>query len=597
MFTRIWGGLVGITLLGLLWLSGPYLVSAYYLDRGAVLVAEGNSQTAISYLKTALRFDPDNDQVYRRLARAYLQLDKPEQALEAAQQALSLSPDNPLLQLELGDVYDYLGDVEQAIVHYEAGLVGDRQPQLAVNYIQLANKLWLESDQEAVATIWHDKLLGRNDYADLYVKWRLHQYYAHDVEKADFYRNEANHFPEESFLLSADPRSANYQIEAIAGVIRDNLWTEATKLNVLAYYVWYDDPRSTETLLQRLTESVPEDADLWYYLGEYHRRQGQPHQAERAYKQAIRIAPDYSLAYLRLGMLNEAKFKRGEGRQWLRQAQTWYQQYHQLAPENPLGLKKLADWCELSQCPENIWLAQLRDYLTHRIPEFPVGNYYTQIDDWQLLGYDVDEARLARGESTALWLYWSAPADVGPMSNEAHFYQIGERWVQVIEEAHNLVANGGFELGRVPFGFTEDIYNASVETRTFAADRRNDQATRVALLSNIGEVDHTSFVTAYFPVDQQHFYLQAAWVKGKEGIGFLGWRWAGNLKKGSRPYDYYNTIREPIDLTQWIHHAHIMKPAPGATEAQVWLLNVMLENQFYFDNVLLVDIGQFKPAK
>ncbi|MBN1992352.1 MAG: tetratricopeptide repeat protein [Anaerolineae bacterium] len=597
MFSRIWGGLAGITFLGLLWLSGPYLVGAYYLDRGAALMAEGDNQAAVGYLEIALHFEPDNEQTYRKLAKAYLQLDKPKQALAAAQQALSLSPNNPLLLLELGDAYDDLGNVEQAIAHYQAGLIGDRQPQLAVNYLKLAEQLWLKNDREAAVSIWRDKLLGQNDYADLYAKWRLYQYYAHNVEQADFYRNQAKHFPEESFLPTAEPRLASYQIEAIAGALRDDLWATATKRGVLAYYAWYNDLQPTEFWLQRLIEAAPEEAELWYYLGEYYRRQGQSPQAENAYKQTIALAPDYARAYLRLGMLNEARFKNGENQQWLRQAQTWYQQYRQLAPEDPLSLKKLADGCELSQCSENIWLAQLKEELAHREPEFPVGGYYTQINDWQLLGYDANEAMLVGGEPTALWLYWWAPANGVPITDEANFYHIGERWAQVIEEARNLVPNGGFELGRTPFGFPEDIYDISAQTRTFVAERRYGQDTRAALLNNVGEMDHTSFVTNYFPVNPQHVYLQAAWAKGKEGTGFLGWRWLGNLKRGQQVYDYYNLIREPNEPAHWVHHAHLMKPAQGATAAQVWLLNAGVENQFYFDNVLLVDIGQFGPAE
>ncbi len=584
VFTRIWGGLVGITLLGLLWLSGPYLVSAYYLDRGADLMAEGDNLAAAGYLETALHFKPDNEQAYRKLAKVYLQLDKPEQALAAAQQALSLSPNNPLPLLELGDIYDYLGEVEQAIAYYEAGMVSDRQPQLAINYLKQAEQLWLKNDQEAAVAIWHDKLLGQNDYADLYVKWRLHQYYPQDVEKADFYRNQANHFPEESFLLSAEPQLAGYQTEAIAGVLRDNLWTTATKRDVLAYYVWHNNPQSTEFWLQRLIEAAPGEAELWYYLGEYYRRQGQSHQAENSYKQTIELAPDYAWAYLRLGMLNETRFKDSKNQQWLRQAQTWYEQYHQLAPEDPLSLKKLADGCELSQCPENTWLIQLKEELARREPEFLVGDYYTQINDWQLLGYDVNEARLVRGEPTALWLYWSAPANGISMTNESHFYQIGERWVQVIEEARNLVPNGGFELGRVPFGFPEDIYSISAQTRTFAADRRYEQDTRVALLNNIDELNHTSFVTDYFPVDQTKFYLQASWLRGEAGNGYFGRQWLP-----SRNYDFATMEANP---SGWTHYAQVIKPPDGTTTTQVWLLNYESVGQVYFDNVLFVEIGE-----
>ncbi len=585
MLSKIWFGLVAAILLGLLWLGVLHIGSAYYLNKGGQLLNKNNNQAAIHYLETALRFEANNALAYRWLARAYLQLDQPEKALAAAQQALHLSPHNPLVQLETGDAYDRLGDTAPAIAHYEAGGVGDRTPQLLVNYLKLADKLWLAGEQEAAIALWRDKVSGFG-YADLYANWRLFQYYAGDDEKSNLYRQAVMHFPEPSIMLATDPRLANYQIEAISGVIKDNLWPQEVKLNVLAYQVWHGNTPSTVLLLQRLTELMPEDADAWYYLAEFYRHHGDLQPAKNAYQKTIELAPDYAMAYLRLGTLNETRFTNGEGQEWLSQATSWYQQYYQLAPEDPLGLKKLADLCKLNQCVENIWLTQLEDYLTNREPKFVVNQ---ELDDWLFQGYDVDEDRLVRGEPTTLWLYWQGLADAAPRPN-TNFYQLGKRWVQVVEKAQNLAINGDFETGGEPIGFTKDLYPNQAKTRAIVTDVRYGQATQVALLSNSKTLTATSFVSNDFTVKSDNIYLQAGWIKSEEGSFRMGRQWTGNLKKTGIPSFSY--MASPITTEPWTHYAEIIKPAEGANETQIWLRNYKATGKVYFDNVLFISIGK-----
>ncbi|MEA3340251.1 MAG: tetratricopeptide repeat protein [Chloroflexota bacterium] len=96
-------------------------------------------ETGAAHLHQAIRWDPRNAQATRMLARVYVTQRQSETALETLQQALDVRPDNPLLYLELGDVYDSLGQTEAAIEAYEAGGVGSRGVPLAVNYLKLAD--------------------------------------------------------------------------------------------------------------------------------------------------------------------------------------------------------------------------------------------------------------------------------------------------------------------------------------------------------------------------------------------------------------------------------------------------------------------------
>ena len=180
MYSKVWYGLLVVALLGVLWIGVPHASSAYHLDRGIRLLEdEAELRVAIDHLETAVRLGPADTQAHRWLAKAYQRAGQPEKAIAPAQQALSHSPDNPLVKLEMGDVYDCLGDAEGAVTFYEAGWVGDRRPQLRVNYLKLADESWLAGDRERAHDIWQDKVLGHG-YADLYAAWRLFQYYADD---------------------------------------------------------------------------------------------------------------------------------------------------------------------------------------------------------------------------------------------------------------------------------------------------------------------------------------------------------------------------------------------------------------------------------
>jgi hypothetical protein len=298
------------------------------------------------------------------------------------------------------------------------------------------------------------------------------------------------------------------------------------------------------------------------------------------------VAPDYSVAYLRLGMLHEAQFANSNCEEYLTQAISWYQKYHQFAPDDPLSLKKLADLCELRKCDSNMWLAQLEDYLNNREPEFAVSQELG--NGWLFWGYDVDEARLVRDEPVTLWLYWLTPADATPILSGDNFYQLGDRRVQVVNEVQNIILNGSFEIGQLPIGLPLDAYQASSETRQLVTDVRYGKTTTVALLSNTEDFDQTSFVSKYFPIHQDKFYLQAGWLRGEAGNAYLARRWRGDIGNAVRRSYVIKSVSPEV----WTHYAAIITPPNGATEARVRLNNRKTTGKVYFDNMIFVEIDE-----
>jgi hypothetical protein len=218
-------------------------------------------------------------------------------------------------------------------------------------------------------------------------------------------------------------------------------------------------------------------------------------------------------------------------------------------------------------------------------PTVPINQ---TIGEWELLGYEVDESRLARDEPVDLRLYWWVPSNVEPISTDDFYRDAGNRWVQVIYRVPNLIPDGGFEGGAASSFFPYDIYEAAPEIRQVVLDTRDGQPTIVATLNNSQDATQSSFASVPVGVRPDRLYLQAGWLRSEAGRGYLGREW---LPGGQ--YDYAVCEANP---TTWTHYAQVVQPPAGATQAQIWLLNYESEGQVYFDDMVFVELGQVTDA-
>ncbi len=599
ILSKIWLGLLSLTLVSLLWLSVPYIGSAYYLDRGVRLL-EDDRQSAIHYLDTALRLEPDNILAYRQFAKVYLQTDKPDQALAAAQQALRLAPHNPVVQLELGDVYDRLGEHEQAIAHFEAGSVGDRQPQLIANYLQLAERLWTNGDQIEAISIWQKKVL-ESSYGNLYANWRLAQYYVDRNETVEVYRQELQNFSLEHIaFVPPDPRLDRYQTEAFADLVAEGIWPWESLLDVIAYRTGHDQSPTTEHLLKSLISINSGNTDLYFYLGEMYYRRGDLEQARSTYQQIIDIDPQYAIAYLRLGMINEVSGGSLENTTALNSAIKSYNRYLKLVPDDLLALKKLAGVLKKAETISKESKAATEaaksraSWLKQVVAQGPAVIVNQELENgWKFLGYRTDESHLIRGRPTSLWLYWQGPVGATAGDETNGWYPLGEgHWVQVVETATNLVFNGGFELGLtegLPAGFPANLYGADSTTRQLTTQDRTGEQSTVAVLKTTEVYSRTSLVSRSIPINSNALYLETGWILTEGGRGYIGYRWTDKPFRHLRAYGY---VAPGVRPSSWQHYAGILEPVSDANGVQIRVLNNKAPGRVYFDNIMLIEVGR-----
>jgi len=281
--TRLWRlALVGLglTVLAGLWLS-PYILSACHLDIGASALDDAllpvypdrlapeqvldweKLEEATAHLEQVLRWDERNIEAQRLLARVYLSRSETTPALETLQAALAVRPDNPLLWLELGDVYDNLGNVQAAIEACEAGRVGSRVLPLAANYLGMAEAQMEWGSGEAAIVLWRRVL--DLDPDNLYALCRLADIHHQmgDAGSAASLEGELERIAPEAVGVPLDFRLVEYQALAMVWLVDEGIWERQTLLDVVSRHVEEADGElqrlMAETELKTILGESPED--------------------------------------------------------------------------------------------------------------------------------------------------------------------------------------------------------------------------------------------------------------------------------------------------------------------------------------------------
>jgi tetratricopeptide (TPR) repeat protein len=413
-----------------------------------------------------------------------------------------------------------------------------------------------------------------------------------DDAAAAGYEDNLRYFDLRAVAIPSDARLADYQARAMAELAEADVWTRETLLNVVSYQVWQfaggEAGRRAEQVLNGLLARWPDDADLRFFKAELYHRRGDLKPAEAAYQAVLEADVAYTPAYLRLADMYEAVEVATDAEEiWARSADLWAE-YRVAQPGDPLPLGRLSRLCARIGCAEDRWAEELNSYLQRCEPEYIAS---ATIGEWTLMGYDVDEARLVRGEPVQLWLFWQPPAEcTRAASIPPNVYQVAGRWVEVVDDAVNRVLNGGFELGVAytsPTGFPDDLYHADPSTRRLVRERRLTDETTVAMLSNPEGVTHSSFMTKWMPVVEDRVYLLGAWVRSVEGKAAVNLQW--HVPTEAPPFrDAY--VGVAVEQTDWVHYVGVVDMPPGATAARVRLFNWGENARASFDNVVLVEM-------
>jgi len=370
--------LVGILAL-LLLLRGPALMSAVSSNAGMLMLRDGliaqthaapgtypvyqvldeTSATArtMRSLHRAMALNGDNLSAQWALGRAALAAGDAETAISALGPLMRKVGRNSLLYQDVLIALSYGGRPEQVVALYESSSPLQRtqvvSDAVALAYLDLMTgrqgdkETRRQGDREqGEARQWLEQALVLRP-GDLYVNYRLWRqvWETGDVGTAAVYSETLAYFPLET-IHPADERVLNYVADAIPDLLEGGLWDRDKALNVVSFLVWQrNGAAGVERLLERLIEHYPNDPDWVFYLAELYHRRGDLERAEMTYRQVLAVDPAYAQAYLRLGMVSDAQIGESVDTQRLTEAARWYGQYHEMSPDDLLGLKKVAGVC------------------------------------------------------------------------------------------------------------------------------------------------------------------------------------------------------------------------------------------------------------
>jgi tetratricopeptide (TPR) repeat protein len=364
----------------LLLLHGPALMSAAWTNAGMLvlrdaLLAQVESVSgaypvhgalrgdaaiaqAMRYLRRAVALNRDGPAARWGLGRAALAAGDAETAADALEPLAGSAERNPLLYDDVLMALSYSGRPEEVIALYESApplqRTGAISDVVALAYLDLVTGGLGDERTGGQGEVgqWLERsnALRPGDLYASYHLWRQARERG-DMEAATVYSETLAYFPLEAVHLT-DERLLGYAADVIPVLVEEGLWDREKTLNVVSFLVWqHNEAAGTEWLLEQLIERYPTDPDWPFYLAELYHRRGDLDQAEAVYRQTLMVDPEYVQAYLRLGMVTEAQSQNPSPRsqEWLAAAEEWYAQYHAVARDDLLGLKRLAEVCTALQ--------------------------------------------------------------------------------------------------------------------------------------------------------------------------------------------------------------------------------------------------------
>ena len=338
---RRWGLAALALLLGLL-LRGPALLSRVMGNVGMValrnalvfevacpdaplqpgdyhlydVLPECEARPPVAMLRRAVALDSASPTARWGLGRAALVTGDAATAAEALQPLSDRAKHNPLLYYDALTAFSYGGEPAEVIALYEA-IPPPEQTRAVSDTVALAYLDLVAGGQGDKGTRGQGEgetgqLLERAKElrpGDLYANYHLWKQARQDgdLEAAAAYSETLTYFPLEA-VQPTDERLLDYVAQVIPSLLEDGLWDREKTLNVVSFLVWqHNGAVGVERLLEYLTARYPSEPDWPFYLAELYHRQGDLERAELAYRQVLAVDSEYAQAYLRIGMLYEAR--------------------------------------------------------------------------------------------------------------------------------------------------------------------------------------------------------------------------------------------------------------------------------------------------
>ena len=266
------------------------IAPSFYHNLANAFLQQGRSDSARFYFRRALRLDPDVRESYKGLAKACLEEELLQTAIEALQEGLQRWPKDETLLLLTGDAYAALGKEEKAIGAYR------RAGRNSVDiWLQLGNQARRRGNWQKAQRFYERSLEEGGEEARVYnALGEAHFGQGRMSEALEAFRRAAQ----------LDPRLA------------------VAYANIGRVYLKHQRALEAIAALERAVELAPGEGDIRGLLADAYWRGNKREKAIETYRKAIELAPGNAGFYHNLGFAYEQEGYRGEAERMYRAALT-----------------------------------------------------------------------------------------------------------------------------------------------------------------------------------------------------------------------------------------------------------------------------------
>jgi tetratricopeptide (TPR) repeat protein/GT2 family glycosyltransferase/glycosyltransferase involved in cell wall biosynthesis len=287
------------------------LETAQLYIQQALAYSEGkNWEQAISACEEALQIFPNMAEAHKIYGNSLHKLGKVPQALSAYAKALSIQPDLVDIYVNVGSVYAGQQEWQQAISYYQKAIEID--PNLGIAYRNLG-KIWNKLGDRDKAQECFDRAENLDSNSKLNTKKELPQILSFQPQAVlpliseETTPTQLKPDSPESYAKLGDFYAEKQQWEEAIFFYQKAIKLEPKFIQVYRnlariYNQFGQSEKATECLFQALTlEPNKAGAEQHFSLGNVLRQQRKNDRAIDCYRQAIKLQPEFSEAYLRLG--------------------------------------------------------------------------------------------------------------------------------------------------------------------------------------------------------------------------------------------------------------------------------------------------------
>jgi len=290
-----------------------------------------------SPMERAMTLAPDEAAIRWATGRVLLAQGNADAASTAMEPLVGLTARNSLLFQDMLIAFSHSEAPDRAVTLYETS-APTRPNSIISDTVTLA--YLAEGGRDALQRAL---VLRPSDLCANFAMWK-ESYLSGDTASSVMYSDRLRHFATEA-ILPTDQLLLDRALTVVPALIEHGIWPTTTLQSTISFWSWrYSDALALDTLLLDLVRRSPDDARWLEYLGELSTGAGRLDEAAALYRDILELEPENDMAMLGLAVATEsiARASPGNSRGQLAEAAEWYERYRQAAPEDVLGLDRLA---------------------------------------------------------------------------------------------------------------------------------------------------------------------------------------------------------------------------------------------------------------